>query len=179
MFAFEGQFLLYVQEHLRTAWLTPVMTFLSFLGNSGLIWVVLGAALLIFRKTRWAGLCVLLSLLLGFLVNNLLLKNLVREVRPFHAVPGLIPLGTLPTDWSFPSGHACASFAAAAAMALTFGKKGAWCFVLAALIALSRVYVGVHYPSDVLAGALVGTLAAVAVCRGLNRLRRGRAREPE
>jgi len=170
----EGQFLLYVQDHLRTAWLTPVMTFLSFLGNSGLIWIVLGAVLLIFRKTRWAGLCVLLSLLLGFLVNNLLLKNIVARPRPYHAVPGLFPLGALPADWSFPSGHACSSFAAATAMALTFGKKGAWCFVLAALIALSRIYVGVHYPSDVLAGALVGALTALFVNWGMQRLRRGK-----
>jgi len=155
-------------------WLTPVMTFLSFLGNAGWIWIALGAILLIFRRTRWAGLCVLLSLLLGFLVNNLLLKNVVARVRPYNAVPALVALIPPPTDWSFPSGHACASFASATAMALTFGKKGAWAFVLAALIALSRIYVGVHYPSDVLVGALIGALAAVCVCWALNRLRKRR-----
>jgi len=164
----EGQFLLFVQEHLRNHLLTPLMLFLSFLGDGGWLWITAGVILLIFRKTRKAGVCVLLSLLLGFLTNNLLIKNLVARVRPYDAVPGLEALTPPLNDWSFPSGHACSSFAAAAAMTFSLGKKAAWGFILAALIALSRVYVGVHYPSDVLVGAAVGVLAALCVWRGLS-----------
>lgn len=149
--------LLYIQEHIRTPWLTPVVVFITSLGNAGIFWVVLSAILLVFKKTRKAGVISFLALFSSLLVNNLLLKNLVARMRPYDACQALFPLVAKPADFSFPSGHTGSSFASAYAMYPGLPKKaGAAALVLAALIGLSRLYVGVHYPSDVLAGVLTG-----------------------
>ena len=156
----EADILLFIQEHLRVFWLDPIMKGVSLLGNTGIIWILTGIALLFFKKTRRAGFDVLLCLLTAFILNNLIIKNLVARVRPYEAIAGLEAIVPQLHDWSFPSGHACSSFAAATSLALSFGKKGAWSFILATLIAISRVYVGVHYPSDVIVGIAVGSLTA-------------------
>lgn len=157
----DGAILLFIQEHLRFEWLDPIVLFLTSLGNAGAVWIVLAAALLIQKKYQRAGLAMALSLLLGFLVTNLLLKNWVCRPRPYTAIPQLIPLVT-EGDWSFPSGHSTSSMAAAVAMFCRTPRGiGVPPVVLAVAICLSRLYVGVHYPTDVLCGALVGVLAAV------------------
>ena len=99
-------------------------------------------------------------------VTNLCLKDLVARIRPYDSVEGLVPLVARLKDYSFPSGHTCASFACAGVYYKAFpGKWGKAAMVLAVLIALSRLYVGVHYPTDVLAGALVGTFSALAALK--------------
>ena len=88
----------------------------------------------------------------------MLLKHLIARSRPYDCILGLIPLITPPTDYSFPSGHTAASFAVGALLFRKLPKRyGIPALVLAALIGFSRLYLGVHYPSDVLAGALLGT----------------------
>ena len=161
----DGSILLFIQEHLRNPVLTPVMKFASWLGDGGMIWIVAAVILLIFPRTRRGGLDVALCLALASAVNNLVLKNLVARPRPFITFTELEVIIEPLTSYSFPSGHACSSFAAAFAIAWAFrGKGGAWAYLPAALIALSRIYVGIHYLTDVLAGALVGTLCAWAIC---------------
>ena len=139
--------LLWIQETVRQGWLNPLVEFYTTLGNGGLLWIVLS-----------------LALLLGALCTNVVLKNLVQRPRPYTAVEGLIPLLTSGDPNSFPSGHTCAAFAAGLAWAGTCSARWARiaAVVSAVCMGLSRLYVGVHYPSDVLAGALVGSLAALA-----------------
>lgn len=160
--ALDESILLYIQAHIRCAALTPLMKVMSFLGNAGIGWIVLGVALLIYPKTRRAGLDLLLCLALASALNGLGLKNLVARPRPFLTMDDLTVLVSAPSGYSFPSGHSCAAFAAAYALARSF-RRGGWAYLPAALIALSRIYVGVHYPSDILVGALIGTLAAMVV----------------
>lgn len=168
----EGAVLLWIQENLRFDLLTPLVRFITFLGNGGWFWIVLALLLCGFRRTRRAGLAAGAALLLSLLVNNLLLKNLVARVRPYEVIQGLRILIPPPQDFSFPSGHAGASFAAAAAMYPYLRHPyGRGLLILAGLIALSRLYLGVHYPTDVLAGALIGTLLGVAAARLIGRLR--------
>ena len=158
--------LLWIQEHLRIDALTPFWKVITFLGNGGWFWLVAAAVLLIPKKTRRVGITALLSITIGFLITNVLLKNIVARPRPFDAYTEIIPLITRPTDFSFPSGHTCASFASAFAIYRckeVFPKK--WriaAMVLATLIALSRLYVGVHYPTDVLGGLIVGLFSGWA-----------------
>ena len=158
-----GQVLIYIQEVVRNAFLTPLFRGITALGNSGSAWVALSLALLIPRKTRKAGIMSLTALLFSFLVNNLMLKNLVGRVRPYEVVEGLVPLIPRPWDYSFPSGHTGSSFASAWVF---FGKLPRWAgislLVLAGLIGLSRLYLGVHYPTDVLFGALSGIMCGYA-----------------
>lgn len=162
----DGGILLWIQETLRTDWLTPVMKAVTFLGEAGWFWIVLALALCCFRPTRRAGIAAAIALLLSLLVNNICLKPLIDRIRPYELVEGLICLVSPPGDASFPSGHAGASFAAAAAMFPYLRRRWGVCLlVLAALIALSRLYVGVHFPTDVAAGVLIGLLLGFIASR--------------
>lgn len=160
--------LLWIQEHLRTALLNGPMVFVSTLGNAGIFWIVLGLILSCIPKTRKYGILALLSLLVCFLFNNILLKNLIARPRPYTQIPELIMLMKCPADHSFPSGHACSSFAVAGSLMWTM--KSRWnalripALILAILIAFSRLYVGVHYPTDILAGVAIGLLGSFIIC---------------
>ena len=161
----DGEILLQIQQHLRTDMLTPFMKIVTFLGNGGWFWILCAVVLLAVPKTRKTGYAAVLSLIFGVIVTNLLLKNIVARPRPFAEIEALIPLIAKPTDFSFPSGHTTASFAVALVMLRMLPKKiGIPAVVLAALVAFSRLYLGVHYPTDVLTGfvvALVGSSLAV------------------
>ena len=153
----DGNILLYIQEHMRTPVLTPLVVFITTLGNAGLIWVLASLLLLIPKKTRRIGCISILALLGSLLVNNLLLKNLVHRTRPYELVQGLEVLVRKPVDFSFPSGHTGSSFASGLVLFKNLPRPaGAAALVLAGLIRLSRLYVGVHYPSDVLVGMING-----------------------
>ena len=161
----DGEILLLIQRYLRMDMLTPFMKSVTFLGNGGWFWILCAVVLLAVPKTRKTGYAAVLSLIFGVIVTNLLLKNIVARPRPFAEIEALIPLIAKPTDFSFPSGHTTASFAVALVMLRMLPKKiGIPAVVLAALVAFSRLYLGVHYPTDVLTGfvvALVGSSLAV------------------
>lgn len=157
---FDASVLLYIQDYLRTPFWNTFFVIFSRLGDSGILWTALGLALLFPEKTRRHGFDVLLCLAAAFLISDCIIKPLVARPRPYNMIDGLTILVAPLSSYSFPSGHTNASFAAALALTLAFGKKGAWAYLFAALIAVSRLWVGVHYPTDVLCGALGGTLWA-------------------
>ena len=161
----DGNILLWIQEHVRDDALTPFVTFITHLGDSGWFWIALAVVLLVIRKTRKIGLLTGCSLLVSFLINNVFLKNVVARTRPYEVVEGLHRIIEAQSDFSFPSGHTSSSFAAAVVIFLLCPKKaGVPAMILAFLIMLSRLYVGVHYPTDVFVGMITGTLTAVLVC---------------
>lgn len=136
------------------------------LGNVGWFWIALGIVLLCFKKTRPAAITALLSLALCFLITNVFLKNVVARVRPYDAYSTIIPLIAKPHDFSFPSGHTCASFACSLIYVRMLPKKyGISLVVLSCLIAFSRLYLGVHYPGDVLGGFLIALAGSALVYR--------------
>ena len=152
----DGEILLLIQRYLRTDMLTPFMKSVTFLGNGGWFWILCAVVLLAVPKTRKTGYAAALSLIFGAIVTNLLLKNIVARPRPFAEIEALIPMITKPKDFSFPSGHTTASFAVALVMLRMLPKKfGIPAVVLAALVAFSRLYLGVHYPTDVLTGFVI------------------------
>lgn len=170
LWTLDGAVLLWFQAHLRAPVLDCAVSFYTALGNAGLLFLAAAAVLLCFKKTRRAGLTALLALGLGFLCTNLVLKNLVSRPRPWLEVAGLTALVTENDPNSFPSGHTTAAFAFASALwRAAPDKRMRWAaLVCAVLMGLSRLYVGVHYPSDVLAGVLVGLLSgwlAWRLCR--------------
>ncbi len=148
----------WIQAHLRCEFLDRVVPAITMLGEVGWIWILLAVVLLARKKTRKLGATVAISLVLDLIFCNLLLKPIVARPRPFSFRPELTLLVKAPRDFSFPSGHTAASFAASSS--LLFLKHKIWIptMVLAGLIALSRLYLYVHYPTDVLAGAAVGFL---------------------
>lgn len=158
----DGDILLWIQNNLRAGWLDPIMKFITYLANGGALWIGICVLLLILKKTRTTGLVCSCSLAATFLINNIILKNIVARTRPYEVVEGLNRIIGAQSDYSFPSGHSGASFAVAVVMFMEMPKKyGVPALIVAMLIALSRLYVGVHYPSDVIAGILTGTLYAV------------------
>lgn len=155
------QGILWLLQALRQEWMNPFWKMVTSLGNSGWFWIVTALALVLCARTRRTGATMLLAMVLGALVTNVLLKPWVGRVRPYDTLEWLVPVIGPQRDASFPSGHSCAAFATA-----IVGREqlpwpyGILLVVLAGLVAFSRLYLGVHYPSDVLAGILIGIAAA-------------------
>ena len=159
----DGNILLWIQEYIRQDWMEGLGKGITMLGDSGWFWIALSLLLMVPRRTRWIGITSLAAIVIGALITNVTLKNLVARTRPYEVVEGLALLIEKQGDYSFPSGHTCASFAAAGVYWRMLPKKfGIPLVILAAMIAFSRLYVGVHYPTDVLAGLLIGLFAAWA-----------------
>lgn len=158
------QVLAFIQQHFHnplTDFLFPLVTYL---GELGACWIFLALVLLFIKKYRRAGAVMLIAMALGALLGEGIIKNIVCRPRPFQYFDAACPLLIdPPSGYSFPSGHSCASFAAATALFLQHRRAGSLALVLAALIAFSRVFLFVHFPTDILAGALLGILLAVAV----------------
>jgi undecaprenyl-diphosphatase len=152
--------LLWIQEVVRNPILNPIVTFITHLGDAGMIWMAVTAVLLVIPKTRKIGVCCFFGLLVMFIVNNLVIKNAVARIRPYEVIEGLERLVEKPVDYSFPSGHTSAGITAAYVITRMAKKKryAIPAIILAVLIGLSRLYVGVHYPTDVMGGALLGLL---------------------
>jgi len=158
----DAEVLLWIQESVRNDLFTPLLIFYTHLGDSGMLWITMGGVLLVFPRTRNIGIMTLASLFLGAMCTNVVLKHLVGRIRPYYVVEGLVALVTSGDPNSFPSGHTCAAFAVAGIWMHCLPQK--WSkgasLACAVLMGCSRLYVGVHFPSDVLAGALVGFLCS-------------------
>jgi len=148
--------------------LDPILTTITHLGDKGLFFLALAFILLIIPKTRKFGFAMAIAALIGVIVTNVALKNIVARVRPYEAselfrsyfeVFGI----KAESDWSFPSGHTNIAFSTMTAFFLTANKKYSWtALVLASLVAFSRIYIAIHYPTDVFAGVIIGVSAGVA-----------------
>jgi undecaprenyl-diphosphatase len=158
----ESGILLFIQDNLRSGLVNAVMLFFSFLGTWGLIWIAGGLAMILTKKYRKTGILLLVCLAVTWLLNDLLIKTLIQRPRPFLSIPELKVLVPLMTDFSFPSGHTSTSFACAFTIVRANGRRWAWVYAIAVMIAVSRLFIGVHYPTDILGGILVGTLIAAA-----------------
>ena len=144
---------MYMIQKLHTPFLDEVMKGITFLGESGWFWILVAVLLFCQKRTRKIGLAVALSLAVGLLLGNIILKPLIARQRPCW-LDGSIPLLIAsPRDFSFPSGHTLASFEGAVSIFLYRRDWGLWALALAVLIAFSRLYLFVHFPTDVLAGA--------------------------
>lgn len=159
------QILDWIQANLRTPWLDWLMPKITFLCESGWFWIVIALACLLWKKHRRCGINMALGLILCGLFGNLLLKHLVARSRPCWINTAIDMLVKIPADYSFPSGHSMVSFASAVIL-LQYDKRiGIPAIILAALIAVSRLYLYVHFPSDVIVGTLLGILFGILAPR--------------
>lgn len=170
VFEIEDDILLYIQNNIREPFLNHAMKFITALGDKGIMWG--GAAILMAAsdKYRKNGIKLGLSQGIGAIITNVATKNTIKRPRPFDVIEGIQTLIPAPTDWSFPSGHTTSSIAAGTLLLMRMPKKvGVPAFITGLLISLSRIYVGVHYPSDVLAGAAAGVFAAIAADKSVDK----------
>lgn len=175
---FELKLLLWVQEVFQCAVLDFLMPLVTRLGDAGIFWITVAVVLLFIPKYRKIGITMGVALVIGLLVVNCGLKPLVARIRPYdlllHKTGEVYPLLIgAQSDFSFPSGHTLASFEAATAIFLFNRKIGVAAYVVGVLIALSRIYLFVHYPSDVLFSVVLGIgiayLSKFIVCRIFDR----------
>jgi undecaprenyl-diphosphatase len=156
---------LLLHSRFRAGWLDAPMIWLTKAGTKGVIWLGLGSGMIVDGsiRGRWAAILSIGALLIAEGLINVVLKPLIRRERPFARRGSGGLLVTVPGPHSWPSAHAGSSAAAALVLAALYPLWGAAFLAIALLIAYSRIYVGVHYPFDVLAGLIVGALAAACV----------------
>ena len=181
--AWEADFLLYIQEYIRSDILNPVMTLLTHTGDHGILMIALAVCLLIIPRTRKIGFIAGISLAIEAILTNLLIKNIVARTRPYDEIRELVNLIENQKDYSFPSGHTGAAFAVMGAiliialiglpvaekrgdvsrmkMSVTYKIFALLAFIYAALLAFSSLYVGVHYPTDVIGGVILGLATSI------------------
>ncbi len=152
----------FIRTHLTSPFMDALMKAITFLGNGGWFWIVTALTLIIIPKTRKIGITVAAAMILDVIICNLTLKPLIGRIRPYELKGAIDLIIPIPSDYSFPSGHSAISFAAASAIFAHSKKWGTPALILAALIALSRLYLYVHFPTDILGGAIVGTLCGTA-----------------
>lgn len=152
----DNSILTFIDSNMHNAALDKLLVFLTSIGNQGLVWIFFSLGLIITKKYRKIGLITLVALLFTTICGDLILKNIFQRIRPSADIAQIDMLVEKPTSYSFPSGHSGAAFAAAGVLAYYFKRYAAGIYIFAALIAFSRLYVNVHYPTDVLVGTLLG-----------------------
>lgn len=151
----------FIQNTIKCVFLDYLMTFFSSIGNAGIIWIITALIMMCFKKTRATGAMMACALLLGVLIGEVGIKNIVARERPFVVNTDIVLNIAQPSGYSFPSGHTCSSFAAATTLFMNNKKIGIVAYIIALLIAFSRLYNYVHFPSDVLCGMILGITVAI------------------
>ena len=165
----------FIQNNLRCGFADGLMKLFTMLGNGGMIWIVLGLVLCCFKKYRVCGIAVIVGLLLGLVISTFGIKNIVCRPRPFVQNPGVRLIIPPPSGYSFPSGHALSSFTAAFLLLMYRVKYvDIAALILACLIAFSRMYLYVHFPTDILGGIAVAAIIAAAVYYAAKRIAQNR-----
>lgn len=160
----------FIRENLSSDLMDKIMVFFTTLGNAGALWIFAGIVMLCTKKYRKTAIMMIVGLTIGLVLGNFILKPLVGRLRPFQLKEGIELLITAPKDFSYPSGHTLASVISAVIILLTHKKIGYWALGVAILIAFSRLYLYVHFPTDIIGGALIGTLIAFVSVKIVNYL---------
>ena len=134
-------------------------------GSYGQLWLIIAALLLIFKKTRKAGISVVIAYMAVYLLGQIVLKQLISRPRPCQIDQAFALLVARPSSSSFPSTHSAWAFGAATAIFMRHRKLGAAAYAVAALIAFSRLYMFLHFPTDVLFGMALGIALGVLASR--------------
>lgn len=154
----------YIREHLRSGFLDNIMPVITAFGNMGMFWVLVALIISAKSKYRRCSMTMMIGMIAGVLIGNFVVKNIIRRDRPCWINEIGNMLIEIPQDYSFPSGHTMSSFIAATILCYYDKKFAVPSFSVAILIAFSRMYLYVHFPTDIIGGALLGIgIAAMTV----------------
>lgn len=155
--------ILYALQNIHNPLLDKIMVFVSTLGNSGIFWIAVAILLMIPKKTRRMGFQTAITMLIVFIIGNLILKNAIHRPRPCWIDESVELLVKSPKDYSFPSGHSMNGLCASVTLLCCDKRFGIPAVILAVIIAFSRLYLFVHFPTDVIIGSLIGIISALVV----------------
>ena len=164
------QILDFIDRYLQFTILDRIMLIITRMGNGGLVWILLSIYLIYSNNYRIEGYMVIISMVLTAILGEGLIKHLIKRTRPFIKIDQRILLISKPMTYSFPSGHAASSFAVAGVFIKMNTDISIYITILASLIAFSRLYLNVHYLSDVLIGVILGLLCSIVVYNLFNTL---------
>lgn len=157
---FDNYGLVFIQKYLQNKYLDIIMKTMSFMGNLGIIWIIIAIPLIFGKSYRVIGVLVILTLIISTILGEGIVKHIVRRVRPCNKQDNFSLLISKPTSYSFPSGHTLSSFSVAEMLSMYFEQYKFLFMSVAVLIALSRLYLCVHYPTDVIAASIMGVLCS-------------------
>ncbi len=168
----DTQLLLFIHKIFHTDAFDAFWSGITHLGDLGWFWIFTAILLALNSKTRTVGIAAIAALALSTFISNVILKNAVMRPRPFEVLPQLLPLITSASGYSFPSGHTTAAFASAFTYYRLLPKWfGIPALLLATLIAFSRLYLGVHYPGDIIGGIATAAAGSTLVLKSLKRFK--------
>ncbi len=154
----------FIQNNIVNPVLDVFFSLVTHLGDGGIFWIAVALIMLCFKKTRKTGLMMGAALILGLIIGNGILKNVFGRVRPYALDDAMRTIDQLlvkaPSDASFPSGHTLASFEASVVLMIRDKRFGIPALIIAVCVALSRLYLYIHFPTDVIAGAILGIINA-------------------
>lgn len=157
MHEFDMYIMLFISKYLKNKYMDVFMRMMTKLGNAGAVWIVISIYLLMNRQYRYEGKVVLITLIISTVIGEGVLKNLIKRSRPFNVSQNIKLIIAKPITYSFPSGHTLSSFAAAGVLSEYFAEYGLIFMSLAFFISISRIYLYVHYPTDIIGGIIIGT----------------------
>ena len=150
----------FIREYFSSPLMDSIMIFITNLGDRGFIWIIIGIILLISKKYRKIGLAMLIALAVTSLIGEVFIKNIIQRPRAFTTFPDIEIIIKAPLSYSFPSGHTASSFAAAVVLGYYIKNWKYLFYFFAALVAFSRLYLFVHYPSDIIGGISLGVVCS-------------------
>ncbi|MFL0246334.1 phosphatase PAP2 family protein [Candidatus Clostridium stratigraminis] len=159
--------LLFINRHLESKFLDFLMPIMTDLGNLGVVWIIIAIGLILDNQQD-IGKVVLVTLIISTVIGEGVIKHIVRRARPFNSHNNIVPSISKPISYSFPSGHTLSSFAVSGVLSVYFTQYRLVFLFIAFLIALSRIYLYLHYPSDVMAGIIFGLLCSKLIFFLLN-----------
>lgn len=159
----------YISEKCKNRIFDKIMPIITMMGNLGIIWLIISVLMLLKVEDRIIGISVILALILTTIIGEGIIKHIVKRNRPFQNYEDELLINK-PITYSFPSGHTASSFAALAVFLQMNGKLGLIMSPVATLIAFSRIYLKVHYPTDVIFGIILGIACGVSVVSFLGRI---------
>ncbi|MGV8979661.1 phosphatase PAP2 family protein [Clostridium sp.] len=157
---FDNYILFIIKKYVHNRYLDIIMPIVTFTGNLGVVWIVIAIALIVDKPYRVIGNSIIITLIICTIVGEGIVKHIVRRIRPCNKLDNSSLLSLKPISYSFPSGHTLSSFAAAEMLSLYFTQYRLIFMSIALLIAVSRLYLYVHYPTDVIAGVIIGVLCS-------------------